>query len=256
MFNSNSVGSGTNNKGEDRMKISLPGFILIAIVCSAALSSGADPATGAANADPIGATSKPAETDTPLRVAPLELLAEVQRHLRTIKSVEANFVEKRHLAVLDHNVTISGHFGLQKPDRMIWVVREPSRYAVRLEGKELRQWDEETGTVQVVDLGNDPAFKSVSAQLQAWFLGNYQALAQSWDVYVVSDKPLSLRFVPKAATFVAKHMKHIEATFNQDGTNIDRMSVRETDGDQMTISFSDARLNQPIDKETWEMPPK
>jgi outer membrane lipoprotein carrier protein len=241
------------------MKSIVPFLTLIAIVWSASLLQGADPAPRASEADGGTATTQRTDTREALPVASLELLAQVQKRLRTIKSVEANFVEEKHLALLDHNVTIRGSFGLQKPDSMIWIVREPheaAQYALRLRGEELSQWDEETKNVQVVHLAGDPAFKSVSAQLQAWFLGNYEALNQSWDVYVAGDKPLSLRFVPRATTFVAKHMKSIEVTFNADGTNTDRMSVVETGGDRMTFTFSNVQTNQPIKEEDWKIPPK
>jgi outer membrane lipoprotein carrier protein len=231
---------------------------LIAMGWLASLSHGADLTPRAAETDVGAATTQPTETREALPVASLELLAKVQKQLRTIKSLDANFVEEKHLDLLDHNVTIRGNFGLQKPDSMIWIVREPHQppqYALRLRG-ELSQWDEETKNVQVVHLAGDPAFKSVSEQLQAWFLGNYAALNQSWDVYVVSDKPFSLRFVPKATTFVAKHLKSVEVTFNSEGTNIDGRSVVETGGDRATFSFSDVRLNQPMDKEAWMIPPK
>ncbi|MGA2441847.1 MAG: outer membrane lipoprotein carrier protein LolA [Tepidisphaeraceae bacterium] len=191
----------------------------------------------------------------PATRASLDLLEGVQNHLRSITSVQTDFVEKKNLAMLDHTLTISGHMAMEKPDRLIWVVRLPVQYAIRIRGDEVSQWDEDTNHVDVIHLGGDPTFKAVSEQMQAWFLGNYKVLGDSYEVFVVAEHPLSLRFVPKGDTMVAKLLKEVDVTFSADEDYIDGMVVRETGGDTTTLNFTNARLNQPVEKATWEMPP-
>jgi outer membrane lipoprotein carrier protein len=210
----------------------------------------------AADSSSSPTTTQPAQPNQSPPVASRELLAHVQQQLRTIESVQADFVQEKHLAVLKHVLTIRGHFALQKPDKVIWIVNEPVRYAIRVQGEEVRQWDEDTNKVQVIHLGGDPTFKAITEQIQAWFLGNYQTLEQSYDVYLLNDKPLSLRFAPKPGSMVAKLVKSIDVTFGKDELNLDMMVVRETAGDSTTLNFVNTRLNQPIKPQTWEIPPK
>lgn len=212
-------------------------------------SCAADGSTPSASTQPVQSAASPP-------IASRELLAHIQQQLRTISSVEADFVQEKHLAVLKHTLTIRGHFALQKPDRVIWIVSEPVKYAIRVEGDEVRQWDEDTNKVQVIHLGGDPTFKAITEQIQAWFLGNYQTLEQSYDVYLLSEKPLSLRFAPKAGSMVANLVKSIDVTFGKDELNLDAMVVRETAGDSTTLNFINTRLNEPIKAMTWEIPPK
>ena len=134
--------------------------------------------------------------------------------------------------------------------------REPVRYAIRVDGEEVQQWDEDTNKVQIIHLGGDPTFKAVSEQIQSWFLGDYQMLAKSYDVFVRSEQPLSLRFSPKSATMVGKILTSIDVTFGKDDLNIDSMVVHEASGDMTILNFIDPQLNQPISKQIWEMPPK
>ena len=195
------------------------------------------------------------DSNAPATRASLDVIQGVQIHLKFITSVQADFVEKKNLAMLDHTLTISGHMALEKPDRMIWVVSRPVGYAIRIRGDEVSQWDEDTNRVDVIHLGGDPTFKAVSEQMQAWFLGNYKVLGDSYEVFVVAEHPLSLRFVPKGDTMVAKLLKQVDLTFSADENYIDGMVVRETGGDTTTLNFANARINQPVDKTTWEMPP-
>jgi hypothetical protein len=175
--------------------------------------------------------------------------------LKFITSVQADFVEKKNLAMLDHTLTISGHMALEKPDRMIWVVSRPVGYAIRIRGDEVSQWDEDTNRVDVIHLGGDPTFKAVSEQMQAWFLGDYKVLGDSYDVFVNSERPLSLRFVPRGDTMVAKLLKDVDVTFSSDERYINAMVVREAGGDTTALSFSQTRVNEPVATATWEMPP-
>jgi len=187
--------------------------------------------------------------------ASMKIIEGVQQHLKGIASVETDFVEEKKLAMLDHTLTIDGHMALQKPDRLIWIVRDPVKYAVRIVGDEVSQWDEDTDHVQTVHLGGDPTFKAITQQMQAWFLGNYKALGDSYDVYVNAQQPLSLGFVPNSATMVSKLISRIDLTFSPDENYIDTMVISETGGDVTTLKFSGARINQPISDQIWEMPP-
>ena len=205
-------------------------------------------------ADPP-ATSPTTQTASP-QPAPRELLAHIQQQLRTVDTMQADFVQKKHLAMLKHTLTITGQFAMQKPNKVVWIVNEPTRYAIRVDGEEITQWDQDTNKVQVIHVGGDPTFKAITEQIQAWFLGDYKVLEQSYDVFLLADNPLSLRFSPKAGTMVSKLVKNIEVTFGKDEMQIDTMVVNETSGDSTTLKYSNVSLNQPIKSDTWEIPPK
>jgi outer membrane lipoprotein-sorting protein len=208
------------------------------------------------SADSTGnSTTQPAERPTATtRISP-ELLQRVQRDLGKVKTVEADFVQEKHLAVLDHVLMISGHFAIQKPDRLIWIVREPVRYAIRIEGEEVRQWDQDTKRVDVIHLGGDPTFKAVSDQIRAWFLGDYEELAGNYDVNVLSENPLSLAFIPKAATMVAKVLEQVQVTFAPDLQYVDKMVIDEVGGDRTSVEFIHTQVNRPIAQDVWRIPP-
>jgi outer membrane lipoprotein-sorting protein len=201
------------------------------------------------------ATTQPAPEHNPTTRASTELLDQVQTQLRTVETVESDFVQEKQLSLLNHTLKINGHFALQKPNRVVWIVKEPVKYAVRVEGDEVRQWDQDTNKVQVINVGGDPTFKAITDQLQSWFLGDYKVLAESYDVFLESEKPLSLGFTPKANTMVAKVLKHVDITFGREGKYIDRMIVREASGDVTTLNFINTQINQPVKKQIWEIPP-
>lgn len=195
-------------------------------------------------------------TTQPAKPASAELLDQVQKQLLTVNTVEADFVQEKELAMLKNKLVIKGHFALEKPDRVIWIVKEPVRYAMTVHGEELKQWDEDTNKVVVMHLGGDPTFKAISEQINSWFMGDYRKLAAEYDVTVLSETPLTLGFAPKGQTMVAKMLKQISVTFGKEGKYIDTMIIRETAGSVTTLRYIDAKINEPVKKETWEIPPK
>ena len=198
----------------------------------------------------------PPSTQPDAPVASHELLANVQKKLLTVTSIQADFVQQKKLTVMKHTLNIRGKFAMQKPDKFVWIVNEPVKYAIKVEGDEIRQWDEDTNKVQVIHAGGDPTFKAITDQIQSWFLGDYKSLEQSYDVFVLSEKPLSLRFAPRGASMVSKLIKNIEVTFSEDGLEINQMVIHEASGDLTTIKYSSVHLNEPINNDTWEIPPK
>jgi outer membrane lipoprotein-sorting protein len=215
-------------------------FILVVILVLNGLALAADPPTTQHN---------------PTTRASDEILEKLQADLKTVTTIEADFQQEKKLAVLDHVLKIRGHFALQKPNKMVWIVKEPVKYAIRIEGDELRQWDEDTNKVQIIHLGGDPTFKAITEQLQSWFIGDYKQLASSYDVFLEGENPLALGFTPKPGLMIAKVLKHIDVRFGQDNKYIDRMVVHEAGGDTTTLEFIDTKINEPVKKEVWEMPP-
>jgi outer membrane lipoprotein-sorting protein len=183
------------------------------------------------------------------------LIERVQKQLSVVNTVESDFVQEKSLSVLQHKLTIKGRFAMQKPDRVIWIVREPVKYAIRVFGDEVRQWDEDANKVQVIHVGSDPTFKAISQQVRAWFMGDYAALAENYDVTVASEQPLTLAFASKAGSAVGRMMGGVEVTFAADGKYIEKMLVREAGGDVTTLQFLSPKVNEPVSKDTWEIPP-
>ena len=205
-----------------------------------------------------GAQSAPPATQPAAQPprAPLELITHVQQQLRNVETVQADFTQEKNLTMMKHKLVIRGNFALQKPDKVMWNVRGPVKYAIKVMGDQVTQWDEDTNKVQTINVGNDPTFKAISQQLQSWFMGNYKDLENSYDVFLISQKPLTFRFGPKSGSVMSKVLSWIEVTFGPEEKNIDRMQVREASGDVTAMVFSNTRLNQPVPAKTWEIPPR
>jgi len=199
----------------------------------------------------------PIATSAPTTRASDEVLSRIQRQLASVKTVQSDFIQEKKLTVFNRTMTIRGQLALQRPTRLLWTVSDPVKYAIRVEGDEVCQWDEDTNRVQVIHIGGDPTFRAIFEQFQAWFMGNYSSVSQSYDVVVQSDRPpVSLSFTPKPGSAMAKIVQGVDLTFGSEESYISTLVVHEAGGDTTNIRFLNTQLNQPIKDEAWEIPPR
>jgi outer membrane lipoprotein carrier protein len=182
-----------------------------------------------------------------------DVLAFLEKNLSQIKTIQADFVQTKTMAMFKQKLVIKGRMAVQNPDRVAWLVDEPVRYSFVINGAKLTQWDEDTDKVQSLALDKDPAFKAVFQQLTAWFSGRYSLLLDTYIVAVEQREPCVLLFKPKPGSMADGVITSVRVVFRADGRYIEELTIREAAGNITVIQFSNARLNEPIPDKTWEV---
>ena len=188
--------------------------------------------------------------------ADLPLLAELQKSLAGATNVQSEFVQTKHLSLLQQTVVIKGRLAVQQPDRLSWQVLDPIHYTLVIDGSTLRQWDEESGKVQTMSLAGNPVFKVVVTQLRAWFSGQFDLLTQDFIVEAEAASALPrLIFTPREGSFACKVIRRVVLTFREDKRYIQDMTIEELSGDRTGMMFTNTLLNAAVDPGVWEVKP-
>lgn len=220
-------------------------FAIVIVLCCAGVLRAAEPAAAPA--------TRPTTAPSPQQAE--EMLKDLRQKLSTVTSVQADFVQEKNLSIFAHTLVIRGRFAVDRPKRLIWHVADPVKYSIRVEGDEVRFWDEDTDHVQSIRIGPNHSFRAAFEQFQGWFLGDYRSLTDSYDVTVLRADPIAVSFEPRSNSPMAKIIKRVEATFQTDNAYLQSIVIHEGSGDTTTIRFLNTRLNQPIPAEIWEIPP-
>ena len=72
------------------------------------------------------------------------------------RTIQADFVQTRHLKELDMNVEIRGEMVCEKNGRLRWQVKSPIQSITVIKQNELRHFDGETGKLAVIDSSKFP----------------------------------------------------------------------------------------------------
>lgn len=194
------------------------------------------------------------DASNPAPSAALEaIFTRTEQRLNGIRTLQADFVEEKELAIFKEKVMLRGTLSLQKPDLFAWHVLEPLRYAMVMKGTRMRQWDEDTNKVQETNLNKTPAFQAAVTQMTQWFSGSYRTLQKTYSITLESERPLAMEFLPREGNEVRNVIKRIVVTWMPEEQYIQEIRVEEKSGDRTRLSFSRIRLNEPVDETAWDV---
>lgn len=183
----------------------------------------------------------------------VDVLGQMEKAMADVKTVKTRFVQEKKMALFNHPLVTHGSIWVEPPERLLWRVESPMRYALALDGARVRQWDGETGKTTSLSMDGNPVFAAVSEQLNAWFGGRYGLLAQDYDVERQADAPAAFVFVPKPTAPAAKMLKSVTVVFREDARYIASIRIDDRSGDVTTLTFADTEINVPLDPKAWEL---
>ena len=182
-----------------------------------------------------------------------DVLQRLEERMSGVRTLTADFVQEKYLIVLEEPLVLKGTIFMQKPDLFSWIVREPLRYSMVIQGEVVRQWDEDTRRVEKISLSKNPVFKMAIQQLRDWLSGAYKSMLGQYEVTVLDRSPISLEFVPRDTALVQGVIDRVTVEFDRDERYIWRIQIFEKQGDRTLITFVDTLLNAPIAPAAWKV---
>jgi outer membrane lipoprotein-sorting protein len=183
------------------------------------------------------------------------VLSRLEKNMAGIKTIKTGFIQEKELAVFKQKVVLKGTVYIEKPARLAWHVDNPVKYVMIMSEDTISQWDEDTGRVQKMSLAKNPAFEAAIGQMRIWFSGSYSPLLKDYEISLLREKPASLKFIPKPATFAGNVIKSVTVDFRKDEQYINRIFIEEKGGDTTSLLFVDTRLNIPVEASAWKAGP-
>lgn len=182
-----------------------------------------------------------------------ELMTRLGREFAAIRTVQARFVEKKQIRILDQSMELTGSLAVEKPERLAWRIEKPLACTLILSDGKVRQWDEDSEDVQSFSSRSNPMFAMVLDQMQNWFSGNFVSLQDDYSVTLVSDNPPVLDFVPHKDSVNANVIRRVQVTVREDLRYVESIRIDDASGDSTVITFIDTVLNEPVPPETWRI---
>ncbi len=126
-----------------------------------------------------------------------KVLKRLEASMGKVNSLSTGFVQEKDLAVFKKKLTLTGNIYMHKPDMFAWHLEDPIKFRMVINGKSMTQWDGESGKVQKVNLGKNPAFTAATKQMRQWFGGNYSSLTSEYIISIKSQGPVVLELCQK-----------------------------------------------------------
>lgn len=186
-----------------------------------------------------------AETDSTLDI--------LEKNLSKVRTVQADFIQEKSLAIFNEKLIIKGSIYLEKPNLFSWQVQEPLAYSLVVKKGRILQWDAESGQIQKIYLEDKPVFQTIISQMQKWFYGQYNQVLEDYYMNKLKSLPPILEFIPKESSPTVNIIEKIVVYFREDCKYIKKIKIKEKSGDETILKFINIRLNEPIKSSAWEV---
>lgn len=182
-----------------------------------------------------------------------ELMTRLSIEFGSIQTVQTRFIETKKIRILEQELELTGHLAIEKPGRLAWRIEKPLACTLVIADGKVRQWDEDSQSVQSFSSKSNPIFSMVLDQMQHWFSGNFVSLLEDYDVVIQQESPLVLAFTPHSDSMNAAVIKQVLVTIREDLRYVQALRIDDVTGDCTTLTFIDTRLNEPVPSETWKV---
>ncbi len=170
---------------------------------------------------------------------------------KNIRSVKADFQQKRFLQILTKPLVSEGKLFFNIPDSLRWEYLSPLRNVMLQNGNTIQvynfiegQWKPEM--TQAVE-----ARRMVIAEISQWFQGRFNE-SKTFKQNYSPGPPARITMVPGEG--INKFIQQIEIVLSARPGVIDRVEIEEPGGSRTLIEFRNVEINSSISPEVFEKP--
>ena len=164
---------------------------------------------------------------------------------KKVTTLKSDFVQERHLGMLEDVLISKGRFYYKKQDRLRWELTNPVSSGFAVNGKQAKRWEGKSGRTETFQVYQVPFIKLFTDQVFAWASADFKQLQKKYQIKVLGDAPADLKLVPIRSQ-EKKYLAHFRLVFSADASHVNAVEVHETGGDFTRIRFFNAIINTPL----------
>lgn len=159
-----------------------------------------------------------------------------------LQSVQADFIQEKHLKILVHPVISRGRFVFQAPQSLRWEYQVPFRSILLMHDGKIRKFIEREGQLEEERGPQLDAMQLVLSEISGWLDGHFKETG----TFAVSFRDEhTLTLIPKDPSF-GDVISKVELKLADRAGLLDSVTIFEGAGSFTRLVFSNAVLNQAI----------
>lgn len=167
----------------------------------------------------------------------------------TVKSVQAEFVQEKHLPILAKPLVSKGVFYYQCPQSLRWEYRWPVKSILTMHNGRIRRFMEGPAGVTEQNGAGLDAMQVVMQEITQWLSGRFNESAL-FAAQLAPDGRILL--TPREASF-RKVIQRIELKLAEQPGMIDQVTIYESKDAYTRMTFTHTVLNRPIDEGVFQV---
>lgn len=166
-------------------------------------------------------------------------------------TISSEFIQEKHLSMLEDAVYSRGRFYYKRNDRLRWEFIEPASWGFVVNGEKAKRWRGPAGSGQSFAVHRVPFIKTFTDQVFAWARADFEWMRQRYCITLLSESPVDLKLVPVLSE-EKEYLDHIRIVFAAGAAHVSTVEVHEADGDFTIIRFLKTVLNLPLHDDLFD----
>lgn len=167
---------------------------------------------------------------------------------QTIQTIQANFVQKKHLDFMTKDIETFGTMAFVKPDRLNWQYTKPYQYRIVFQKNNIKVND--AGKISEMKADNK-IFKKINSLIVSTISGDMFNEKEFKITFTQKQNSTQVHLLPTDKTLL-KYISQIELHFSPDYV-VERVKLIEPTNDYTEIQFNNKQLNTPIDENHFKI---
>jgi len=169
-----------------------------------------------------------------------------------VKTVEARFVQRKHLKILSRPILSHGRFVFRAPDSIRWEYTDPIKSVMLMNRGDLARYTFHKGSWAKDASARVEALRVVIDEIQSWLTGSFEdSKAFSARLDPVRKRTVIMEPRQKA---MADIIQRIVLTLDDRPGSIKRVEIIEGPDASTTMDFENVRINEPLEKRSFAPP--
>ena len=184
-------------------------------------------------------------------IAPAQDWNSLKEAFRTIRSVKAEFLQKRYLQILTKPLPSEGKLFFSTPDSLRWEYLTPLRSVMLQKGDTIQLYHFSEGVWKPEMTQAVESRRMVLAEISQWVQGRFDESKAFTHLYFPGP-PARVILAPKEG--INRFIHRIEIVLSARSGVIDRVEIEELGGSRTSIEFRNVEINSSIPSEIFEKP--
>ncbi len=186
-----------------------------------------------------------------VQMAPAQDLTSLKEASRGIRSVKAEFLQKRSLQILTKPLFSEGRLFFYVPDSLRWEYFNPLRSVMLRKGNDIKIYNFSSGVWKPEMPQAIESRRMVLEEISHWFQGRFDE-SKAFKHFYSPGPPERVILVSNEG--INKFINRIEIVLSARPGVIDRVEIEEPGGSRTSIEFKNVEINSNFSSEVFEKP--
>ena len=162
----------------------------------------------------------------------------------TIKSIDCDFVQTKHMAVFKKDIRSKGHFQFRRENKIRMEYTNANgkpAYETIMNGNKLKVVS--GGKSNILDLGSNQMVAEMGKSLTACMTGDITKINTAYKLtYFSNNKEYMIRIVPKAEE-QREYIRELQITLSRSNLSVTSLTIDESDSNTTVYRFTNVKYN-------------